>query len=263
MEIFSGMGPGERSGAHGAMWAASPSACWPTVAIRYSGLEHAINRGIEHEIDPDHNGELDQIQILLVRNRLDDALQELDRFIAVHRESERALLMQQEIHWRRNDLPAYATATQRLCALHLKLHDPNRAYKDYEELVQHSGILLPAETWFKLCQSLEEQEEFERALGEYQELAEAYPEDRQGLLALLAAANLAMNKVMRPQQALNLYQAAEGSTVPHRDLDSSIRAGMKEAGMALVLTCAPAKPRRFSARTSDRRLRVWTHNARR
>jgi membrane associated rhomboid family serine protease len=241
MEVFSGMGGHSSGVAHMAHVGGFAFGMLAAVGIRYSGLEHVINKAIEKEIDPDHDAELDQIHELLGKNQLDDALMELDRYTAVHPESERALLLQQEIHWRKSNIPAYALATQKLCALHLNLRDPHQAFKDYEHLVETSGALLPAETWFKLCQALEEQEEYERALGEYQELADAYPKGRQSLLALLAAARLAMNKVLRPQQALNLYQAAADSAVPHLDFESSIQAGMKDARAALILASAPVK----------------------
>ncbi len=242
IEIFSGVMSGANSGvAHMAHVGGFAFGMVAAVAIRRSGLEHAINKGIEKQIDPNYDAELDQIHELLGQNRLDDALVELERYAEVNPESERALLLQQEIQWRKHDIPAYAHATQRLCALHLSLRDPNRALQDYEDLVGTSGALLPAETWFKLCQALEEQQEYERALGEYQELAEAYPKDHQGLMALLVAARLAMTKVHRPQQAFNIYEAALDSPVPHLDLDDSIRAGMKDARAAIVLTSPAGK----------------------
>jgi tetratricopeptide (TPR) repeat protein len=158
----------------------------------------------------------------------------------VDSESERALQLQQEIHWRQQNIPAYARTTERLCTLHLSMRATHDALKDYENFVQAGG-LLPAETWFKLCQALEERQEYERALGGYQELAESYPKDRQSLMALLAAARLAMNKVHRPQHALNLYQAAGDSAMPHLDLDSSIALGIKEAQAALAMSSASGK----------------------
>jgi tetratricopeptide (TPR) repeat protein len=237
MEIFYGAVSGSSGGvAHMAHVGGFAFGMLAAVGIHRSGLEHAINKAIEQEIDPEHDAEMDQIHELLAKNLLDDALVALDRYNAAHPDSERALLLQQEIQWRKHDIPAYAQAMQKLCAFHLAMHDFGQAIKDYEELAQGGGGLLPVETWLKLCQALEERQEYERALGEYQELAEAYPKERQGLMALLAAARLAMYKVLRPQQAFNLYQAAAESAVPHLDLDSSIESGMKDARAALILT---------------------------
>ena len=239
MEIFSGVLFGTRGGvAHMAHVGGFVFGVLAALAICYSGVEHAINKAIEQEIDPAHDAELDQIRDLVGQNLLDHALGELDRYTAVNPESESALLLQQDIQWHKSNIPAYVHATQRLCALHLNMRATDHALKDYEDFMQAGGGLLPPETWFKLCHALEEQQEYERALGEYQELAQAYPKDRQGLMALLAAARLAMNRVHRPQQALNLYQAAADSPVPHLDLDSSIQVGIKGARAALVMSSA-------------------------
>jgi hypothetical protein len=90
------------------------------------------------------------------------------------------------------------------------------------------------ELWFKLCQAMEKSQEWERALGEYQELAEAYPKERQSLIALMNGARVAMGRLQRPQQALNLYQAASESKLPHLDLEPSIEAGVNAARAALA-----------------------------
>jgi membrane associated rhomboid family serine protease len=244
MEIFSGVVFGASSGvAHMAHVGGFAFGMLAATAIHYSGVEHVINKAIEQEIDPSHNAELDQVHDLVCQNRLDDALTELERYTAANPVSERALLMLQEIQWRKRDIPAYAQTMQKLCALHLSQHDFAHALKDYEDLVQSGGGLLSTEVWFKLCQALEEQQEYERALGEYQELAEAYPKDRQCLMALLAAARLAMNKVHRPQHALNLYQAVADSNLPHMDLDPSIEAGIREARAGLGISSAAAAGR--------------------
>jgi membrane associated rhomboid family serine protease len=242
MEIFSGVIFGASSGvAHMAHVGGFAFGMLAALAIRSSGVEHAINKAIEEELDPDHNDELEEIHALLGQNRLDDALVGLDHFTAANSESEGALLLRQEIQWRKQDIPAYAHATLKLCALHLSLHATDQALKDYEDLVRSGGGLLPAELWFKLGQALEERQEYERALGEYQELAEAYPKDRQGLMALLAGARVAMTKVHRPQHALNLYQAVADSRMPHLDLESSIQVGMKDARAALAMGAGAGK----------------------
>jgi membrane associated rhomboid family serine protease len=242
VEIFSGMLSGSGGGvAHMAHVGGFAFGMLAALGIRGSGLEHIINKAIEQEIDPEFDAELDQIQELIGQNKLDDALLELERYCEIKPDSERALLLQQEIHWRTRDIAAYAKETQRLCAIHLSVHDTDAALKDYEELVQGGGGLLPVETWLKLCQALEERQEYERALGEYQEIAEAHAKERQGLTALMAAARLAMYKVERPQQALNIYQAAAEFPVPHLDLESSIQTGIKNARAAMTLATPAAK----------------------
>jgi membrane associated rhomboid family serine protease len=237
MEIFYGALFGSHSGvAHMAHVGGFAFGMVAAVGIRYSGLEHVINRGIEAEIDPTHEADLDYVHELITENKLSDALMQLERFTLLNSESERALLLQQEIQWRKNDIPEYAEATQRLCEFHLAHNATEQALKDYEDLVRTSGMLPASDLWMKICQALEGRQEYERALGEYQEIAQAYPRDRQSLMALMAGARIAMTKLNRPQQALNIYLEVAASTVPHMDLDSSIQPGIREARAALGMS---------------------------
>ena len=235
MELFSGVLFGGSGGvAHMAHVGGFVFGAAAALAIRQSGLEHAINKAIEQQIDPTNDAELDAIHDLICQGQLDEAQTRLQAYVdATPATSERALTIQQELHWRKNDIPSYCKTTNQLCAFHLGVHATEQALKDYADLAQVGGVL-PADTWLKLCQALEQQSEYERALGEYQELASAYPKERPSLMALMAGARLAMQKVQRPQQALNLYQAAADSTVPHLDLDANIQLGLKNARAALA-----------------------------
>jgi membrane associated rhomboid family serine protease len=241
MEIFYGTVFGSASGvAHMAHVGGFLFGMAAAAGIKYSGIESKINQKIEDQVDPTHEAELDGIHDLAFNaERMDDALVELERFIAAYPGSERALTLQQEIFWRKSDLKAYAAASQKLCEFHLAQGEIDRALKDYEDLVNGGGGLLPAKTWFKLCQSLEAKQEFERALGEYLEISYAYPQDRQSLLALMAGARVAMGKLKRPQQAMMMYQAVADSTVPHLDLDAAIQMGFRDARKAMET--APAQ----------------------
>jgi hypothetical protein len=100
--------------------------------------------------------------------------------------------------------------------------------------VRAGATRLPENAWFKLCQAFEQRQEYDRALFEYQEFASTHPQGRQGLMALLAAARLAANKLHRPQLALELYQTLVDSPVPHLDLEPSIEMGMSDARIALA-----------------------------
>lgn len=99
---------------------------------------------------------------------------------------------------------------------------------------------MPAATWLELCKGAEEKQDFERALNEYQQLAAAYPTERQGLTAQLSAARICLKKLNRPQDALALYQAAAASAIPHLDWEQHIQSGMKEAKAAMAAGNAAA-----------------------
>ena len=232
MEIFYGTVFGSSSGvAHMAHVGGFIFGVCIALGIHSSGLEHAINRNIEDELDPAHDTELDGIQQQIQTGNADQALIELDSYDARYGAGERSLKLRQELYWRTQNLVGHAATLEKLCALHLGQQDLPQALEDYQ-LIVNSGGLPSSVVWMKLCQALEERQEYERALGEYQELAQAYPQDRSSLMALLSAARIAMNKVKRPDQALMLYQAASASPIPHMDLDSTIQSGMGAARTA-------------------------------
>ncbi|MDR3762454.1 MAG: rhomboid family intramembrane serine protease [Acidobacteriota bacterium] len=203
------------------------------IVIHITGLEHAIGERIGRQLDPERHGDLDAIEGLIRVNRTVEAADQLRNFLAQHPDSERALLMIQSVHLSDQRLADYGKVTEHLCMIHLGQHELPTALKDYRDLVESGAGLPSAETWMKLCQAMEEQQEFERAAGEYMELAEAYPENRHSLLALMAAARLAMSKLGRPQQALAIFEAVASSKLPHLDLDGAIQAGIRNAQAAV------------------------------
>ena len=91
-----------------------------------------------------------------------------------------------------------------------------------------------AAIWLELCRVAEEQNDFKRALNEYEKLAAAYPYERQGLMAQLGAARILLKRLDRPHEAFRLYEAASTSPVPHLDLERDIESGIQEAKDALL-----------------------------
>jgi tetratricopeptide (TPR) repeat protein len=138
-----------------------------------------------------------------------------------------------QIYSRQNDTKNYLDATVKTCALHLRAHEVDAAFQDYAEFSNSGGSKMPAATWLELCKGAEERQDFERAFTEYQQLAQAYPAERQSLTAQLSAARLCLKRLKRPQDALALYQAAAASPVPHLDWEQHIQAGIKDAKAAL------------------------------
>jgi tetratricopeptide (TPR) repeat protein len=91
----------------------------------------------------------------------------------------------------------------------------------------------PPDVWLDLCRVPEEQQDFKRAVSEYEKLVAAYPSERQSLLAQLAAARICLKRLNRPHDASRLYQAALASGVPHLDLEQDIEAGIRRAQIAI------------------------------
>jgi tetratricopeptide (TPR) repeat protein len=145
-----------------------------------------------------------------------------------------------QLHWRSKDIPKYHEAIIKLGQMHLKAQNADAAWQDFGEYLNSGGERMPASTWLELCRSAEGQHNFERAVEEYDRLARAYPNERQSLLALMAAGRLSLEKMNRPAEALRFYKAAADSLVPHVDWDMNIQGGILEAQKALTATEIPA-----------------------
>jgi tetratricopeptide (TPR) repeat protein len=170
---------------------------------------------------------------MMEHGQLDEALSVLLNLVAVKPNSIDAWNLIRQIHTRQNNTKAYLEATIKTCGLHLKAHNVEAAFHDYAEFIDGGGTKMPAATWLELCKGAEEKLEFERAFAEYEQLAAAYPAERQSLTAQLSAARLCLKRLNRPQDALALYQKAAASPIPHLDWEQHIQSGIKEAKAAM------------------------------
>jgi tetratricopeptide (TPR) repeat protein len=113
--------------------------------------------------------------------------------------------------------------------LHLKAQDFEAAWRDFEAYAASGGDKLSPAAWLEIARLLETQQNFDRAATEYERLAEAYPAEKQSILAFVAAGRLYLKKLNRPDQALKCYQQADASKVPHLDWQPNIDAGLRDA----------------------------------
>src|SRR5579864_109832 len=233
-EIFYGALFGSMSGvAHWAHVGGFLFGAVAAVAIRHSGLEQKANKAIEEKLGWSNDPELELASSNMEHGQLADAIAHLNAYVAKKPNSVDAWNMLRQIYTRQNDMKSYLEATVKSCALHLRAHEVEAAFQDYAEFVDNGGGKMPAATWLELCKGAEEKQEFERALTEYQQLAAAYPAERQALTAQLSAARLCLKRLGRPADALALYQAAAASPIPHLDWEQHIQSGLKEAKGAL------------------------------
>jgi tetratricopeptide (TPR) repeat protein len=93
--------------------------------------------------------------------------------------------------------------------------------------------------WLELCRIAEGKQDYQRAVSEYEKLAQTYPTEKQSLLALLSAGRLALKQLNRPSDALLYYKAAKASKVPHLDWESNIQTGIQAAEKAASVSFAP------------------------
>jgi membrane associated rhomboid family serine protease len=241
MEIFSGAIFGSSSGvAHWAHVGGFVFGAVGAVGLSYSGLEHVANQAIEAKVTWTADPAIVQATEKLDQGNLDEAIAILQRHTASSSASIDAWTLLSQLYWRKNDIPKYHEATIKLCQMHLKAQNVDAAWQDFGEYLNSGGERMPASTWLELCRAAEGQQNFERAVDEYDKLARAYPNERQALLALMAAGRLSQKKLNRPAEALRFYKVAAASAVPHVDWDMNIQAGIKEAQKELSATEAPA-----------------------
>lgn len=240
MEIFSGTIFGQYSGV--AHWAHVGGFVFGAVAalgLRHSGLEHQANRAIEAKVTWTADPAIVQATEEMEHGKLDEAIATLNGYLASKPDSLEASALLPQIYWRKNDVPRYLETTIKLCQLHLKAQDKEAALQDYQEYMNAGGNRMPAAAWLELCRIFEEQQNYDRAVTEYDQLAVAYPNERQSILALLSAGRLSLKQLNRPSDALRFYHAAKVSPVPHLDWETNIQAGIQAAEKAAGVQVGP------------------------
>jgi len=240
-EIFYGTLFGKASGvAHWAHVGGFIFGAIGALVIQRTGLEHKANAAIESKVgswtaDP----AIVQGSALMEKGKVDEAIDVLKKHVAVKPDAVDAHTLLQQLYWRKGDQESYRQASVKLCELHLKAHDPEAAWQDYQEFKNVGGERLPAPLWLELGRLAESQENFSRAVAEYEDLAKAYPAEKQSILALLSAGRLNLKKLNSPDAALRFYKAAAQSKVPHAEWDSNIQKGIQEAEKALGASANP------------------------
>jgi membrane associated rhomboid family serine protease len=242
MELFYGSIFGRASGvAHWAHVGGFAFGMIGALILSRSGLEHKVSSAIDEKVGWSADPAIVQATEAIDQGKPEEAIKKLEEHVAAKPDSPDALVLLQQLHWRRGNSAGQQDATVKLCQLHLKKQDGEAALRDYEEFQNTGGQHLPSATWLELCRSLEGQQNFERAVAEYDKLAVAYPRDKQSLLALMAAGRLSLKKLGRPAEALHFYRAASASPVPHLDWESNIQAGIKEATTTLSQSAVHAE----------------------
>lgn len=235
MEIFSGALFGSASAvAHWAHVGGFVFGAIAAVGLRYSGLEHVANQAIEAKVSWTAEPAIVEATEKMDHGKLDEAIAVLQTHTTAGAGSTDAWTLLSQLYWRKNDIPRYHEAIIKLCQMHLKAQNTDAAWQDFGEYLNSGGDHMPASTWLELCRAAEGQQNFERAVEEYDKLARTYPAERQSLLALMAAGRLSLKKLNRPAEALRFYKAAADSAVPHVDWEMNIQGGMLEAQKALA-----------------------------
>jgi membrane associated rhomboid family serine protease len=241
MEIFYGSVFGQATGiAHWAHVGGFAFGALAALGLRYSGLESKANQQIEAELTLESDPEIKQASELIDHGQRDRAATLLTGYLSKNPDSVDACNLLRLIYQQRNDLPACQQILARLCAIHLKAGETELVWKSYEDFIRAGGEKLPAATWLDVGRAAEKLDCFDRAAGEYEKLAAAYPTEKQSILAQLGAARVYLKRLNQPERALDFLYAAARSPVPHLDWEQSIVAEIREAKAVLSQKAASA-----------------------
>jgi membrane associated rhomboid family serine protease len=227
-QLFSGMLAGQSAGV--AYWAHIGGFGFGLAAaflLRFTGIEHKADQAIEAKVSWSADPRIVKAGELLEKNHLDAAIAELKAHIVEKPGSADAHEMLPSIYWRKGDVPAHLQAIEAACAIHLKLRNTEAAWQDYEDYRKAGGAKMPPATWLELCRLAENDQKWERAFSEYENLATAWPTDRVSVLALISAARIQLKQLGQRDLALRFYTAAQNSPVPHQEWNETIRKGME------------------------------------
>jgi membrane associated rhomboid family serine protease len=243
MEVFYGSLFGQSSGvAHWAHIGGFVFGGLIAMGVRASGLEQIAEKGIQEKISWVSHPLLAEASEQLEKGQLDAAESNLKALLLEKPDSVDAYRMLQNIYWRKNDVPAHRGALEKVLTLELKANDHAGAWLTYQDFKSAGAEKLSAPVWLDFCRQLETQPDIERAATEYQELAEAYPTEKQGLLAQMAVGRIFLKRLNRPSEALRFYEAAQASPVPHPDWQATIDRGIADARKALQPQPVPSTP---------------------
>jgi membrane associated rhomboid family serine protease len=244
VQLLSGVMAGESGGV--AYWAHIGGFGFGLVAaliLRYSGVEQRADQAIADKVGWSADPHIVKATDLLEKEQFDAAISELKALIAEKPASVDAYEMLSSVYFRNGDTQSYLQVMETACQLHLKVHNAEAAWQDYEDYVKGGGTKMPAASWLELCRYAESIQQWDRAASEYEKLAEAWPQDRSSVLALISAGRIQQRQLNQPQEALRLYIAAQNSPVPHQDWNETIRKGVDTAmGKPKASTTEPAPP---------------------
>jgi membrane associated rhomboid family serine protease len=197
------------------------------VILRASGLEHTLDQAIEAKVSWTAEPQIVRATEHLGDNRPEAAIAELQQLAKEKPDSIDAQELLLKAQQRTGDTAGQKESLTNLCRLCVA-SDPQTAWDYYEQFNTLGGEKLPRGVWMELCRYLESKQNWDRAVTEYQRLAEKNPTERASIPALVSAARICLTKLHRYTDAERLYRAAQASPIPHVDLEPVIQEGLKQ-----------------------------------
>jgi membrane associated rhomboid family serine protease len=240
MEVFYGTLFGTSSGvAHWAHVGGFVFGALAALGVQHSGLEQKANQGIEEELTLNSAAEIRQASDLIDQKQFEPAISVLSGYLQTHPKSVDAHMLLVHAYRGTNDQAGCIGTLENLCTIHAAAGEMDLVWKTYEDFLSAGGKDLAANVWLEVGRAAEKLQFFDRAVSEYETLAQVHPTERQAISALLSAGRVCL-KLNQSERALAFFEVAEKSPVPHLDWEQSIAAGIKEAKAALPLKAAAA-----------------------
>jgi len=209
------------------------------LVLRFTGIEGRVRQAMEAKESWSADEHVAKAGDYVVRGLIDPAISELKLQIAERPDSVEAYVMLKSLYQRQGDTVSYIRTLETLCRLHLKFSYPEAAWQCYEDYLAAGGRRMPAATWLELSRFVESQQDWERALREYQELVQTWPQEPASVVALMAAGRIQLLQFSRPEEAKRLFTEALKSPVPHAEWDETIRKGLEKATAAIPPAAIP------------------------
>jgi membrane associated rhomboid family serine protease len=209
------------------------------LALRFTGMDTRVQEAIEAKEGWHADAHIVKAGEYVERGLLDSAIAELNLQTAEQPDSVEAYVMLKTLYQRKGDSVSCIATLEALCGLHLKFSYPEAAWQCYEDYCAIGGRRMPAATWLELCRFAEREQNWERALQEYEDLARTWPQERPSVVALMAAARIQLQQFGRADEAQRLYTQAQKSSVPHSEWEETIRKGLEKAVAAGKSNAAP------------------------
>ena len=211
------------------------------VILKYSGVEHTVDQAIEAKVSWTADAPIVRATELLGENQAGAAIVELQKHVKEKPDSVDAQELLLKAQEKMADTTGQKETLGNLCRLYASAGDTDTAWSYYDRFTNLGGDKLPRGVWLELCRYLERQQNWDRAVMEYERFAEKNSGERASVPALVSAARICLTNLNRVADAERLYQEAAASSVPHLDLEREIQDGLKKCAASVPTSGSYAK----------------------
>jgi membrane associated rhomboid family serine protease len=211
------------------------------VVLKYSGVEHTLDQAIEAKVSWTADAPIVRATELLEGNQAGAAVSELQAHVKEKPDSVDAQELLLKAQEKASDTAGQKETLGNLCRLYVSAGDLDTAWNYYQQFTNLGGDRLPRGVWMEMCRYLESQQNWDRAVIEYEHFAEKNSGERASVPALVSAARICQTKLYRVADAERLYKAAAASPVPHTDLEGAIQDGLQQCAASVPSAGSYAK----------------------